>query len=164
MSYYSYIINKENKTYYCLGKGCFTDLSFEIEVGALRDPEYLAEFLFDDVFQGYELKDPDNLREYCVKFANELCEFTKGSSKDNIFVFTDCGDDLWAVRCLGYKCVGSRYGEEDITNKHLDPSRQHMYNVDLLLKPEKTNVVIGNKVVCILEEESRYKDLYERYK
>lgn len=145
MSYYSYIINKENKTYYCLGKGSFADLYYEIEDGILNEPDFLAEFIFDDVFNGYKSEDLDDLRECCVKFANELCEFAKGSSKDNVFVFTDCGDDLWAVNCLGYKCVGSRYGEEDLKNEHLDPSRKHMYNVGLILKPA-------------------YKDLYERYK
>jgi hypothetical protein len=144
MSYYSYLINKENKTYYCLGKGCFADLSYEIFDGVLNEPEFLAEFIFNDVFNGYEQDDIGDLREHCIKTANEMCEFAKGSSKDKFFVFTDCGDDLWVVRCLGYRCVGSRYGKDDIKNDHLNPDRKHMYNVDLLLPT--------------------YKELYERYK
>jgi hypothetical protein len=150
MSYYSYLINKENKTYYCLGKGCFADFCYEIADGILDEPEFLAEFIFNDVFNGYDQDDIGELREHCINTANEICEFAKGSSKDKFFVFTDCGDDLWAIRCLDYQCVGSRYGEDDvlIEKEYCEKYKNKYYNIENLITSTSSFAV----------------ELYERYK
>jgi hypothetical protein len=43
-----YLINKENKTFYALGKGGWYCLKDDIE--ALTDLKYLELFIFEDVF------------------------------------------------------------------------------------------------------------------
>ena len=50
-----YLINKENKTFYDLGKGAWYEFTGQEE--ALTDLEYLEEFIFDDCLYGYDRDD-----------------------------------------------------------------------------------------------------------
>lgn len=133
-----YIINKEAKTFYELGKGCWFDLDADKEY--LTDVECLEEFIFDDVFSLYDREVGDIDREYCKLVAQELYEFCKGTKLDNIIFRSDSGDDTIVFRALKYICTGTRYtGTETYPrekmiaseNRHLDPNTSsHFYDIE----------------------------------
>ena len=135
-----YLVNKENKTFYELGKHCYFDT-----LDYLWDPEYLEEYIYADVFYCYEKEDegrPHLSREYCREIAQEIYEFVKGCNPENIVFISDCCDDTLIIRCLGFRCVGSRYrcdndpnyNAECIkwANRHLEdtPFTRRVYNLE----------------------------------
>jgi hypothetical protein len=134
-----YLVNKENKTFYELGKHCDFDTLDYIE-----DPEYLEEYIYADVFFCYEKEEAGQehlSREYCREIAQEIYKFAKGCNPRNIECISDCTDDTLIVRCLGFVCVGSRYRCKDpnynaecikSANKHLEdtPLARRVYNIE----------------------------------
>jgi hypothetical protein len=133
-----YLVNKENKTFYELGKHCYFDT-----LDYLWDPEYLEEYIYADVFEGYEKEDKKwPPREYCREIAQEICEFIKNCNPKNILFISDCCDDTLIIRCLGFRCVGSRYRSDDdpnynaecikSANRHLEdtPFNRRVYNLE----------------------------------
>jgi hypothetical protein len=146
-----YITNNRDKTFYDLGKGSWYILREEKE--ALTDLEYLEEFLFDDIFNGYE-EPEDGLREYAKQIAEDLFGLVNGADIRNIDIMDDCGDDATIFKALWFRCVGTRYGEkgskeylEDMenNNKHLKKENLWMYNIYLL------------------KQENAYQSLIEKY-
>jgi hypothetical protein len=131
-----YLVNTNNKTFYYLGRGNWGDLSYEKD--SLFDLEYLELFLKDDV----ELFDENN---YCNKIANELYAFADGANKDQIFISSDCNDNMIYVYAHKYKCVGSRYSDDnwiELHNRHLkEPIYNRWYN-----DCDVNEVIISGKV------------------
>jgi hypothetical protein len=137
-----YLVNKENKTFYELGKHCYFDTLDYIE-----DPEYLEEYIYADVFFGYEKENTGCCsREYCREIAQEIYEFAKGCNPKNILVTSDCEDDMLTIRCLGFRCVGSRYRSDSdpnynaecirFENRHLEdtPFAKRVYSSGTMTK------------------------------
>lgn len=127
-----YLVNKENKTFYDLGKESWYVLMDEID--AVTDLEYLELFIKEDVFD-------DNLSdEYCKEMAYEIYSVAKCKDIRNIIVVNDSGDDSIIFRSLKYKCIGCRYRDDnnpeynkeliEFNNRHFKPENNWRYNVD----------------------------------
>lgn len=123
-----YLINSENKTFYELGKGGWAELSDDID--AVTDAEYLADTILEEVFYRSGNASPTTEHiSYANEISKEIVEFCKCDDIKNIHLINDCTDCLTAIKYLGYKCIGSRYREDnnpkynqdaiDINNKHL---------------------------------------------
>ena len=172
-----YLINKENNTFYDLGKGSWYEFIGQEE--ALTDLEYLEEFVFDDCLNGYDRDEDhiDDTRGYAKELASELFEFAKCKNIKNILLTSDCTDDTIIIRCLGYKCVGSRYRDSanpecnrqhiEFENRHLDPKTpKHLYSIDAFLKAGVCKVWINGLGYVPLEENqpSPYQELVDKYR
>lgn len=108
MGMYSYLINKENKTYYELGKGSWLDDFGQDGIDLLQDQELLEEFLFDNWLAGVD--EPEIWKRECANsLAKELHTFAKCNDPNNLSIINDSGDDLILIKSLKYKCIGSRY-------------------------------------------------------
>ena len=121
-----YIADKSNKTFYCLGRGNWFCLKDDFE--ALIDKEYLAHYILSEVYN------PDNIDDELSDYVNSRISFDLhthfgSTSKEFLMIINDSTDDLYIIRCKGYRCVGTRYGEigskdyeEDMKflNRHLD--------------------------------------------
>ena len=130
MGVFWYIINRKDKTFIELGKG-FSELSEEPD--ALFDREYLEEFIFDDLFLGYERSgdEYEREREIAKEYAEKICLLVNDAEEGDIFITADYGEDDVIVKCLGYKCLWSRYRGE--INKHLSDDRKHMYKKENMI-------------------------------
>ncbi len=145
-----YLINKEDKTFYKLGKGSWFDLKDEIE--AVTDLEYLELFIWQDVFSNDDEEDI-SWKQYCSKIAAEIFEVAKCNNIKNLVVVNDCGDDIVIIRALKYRCVGSRYQdpndpnyqkmEIENANRHFLPENERRYSLERLLQPHKP-LFVGN--------------------
>jgi hypothetical protein len=171
-----YLANKENKTFYELGKGGWCAFVHEME--ALTDLEYLEEFIYDDVYDFYDFppEKPEERRDYCKEIASELFEFSKCKNIKNIDFFNDCGDEKTIIKCLGYRCVGSRYREKgnpkynteciENENTHLNPKPEsaHLYNLERLLDNRISVYIMGRGYVKLeTDQPSPYLPLVERF-
>lgn len=173
-----YLINKENRTFYELGKGGWYGLMSEID--SLTDAEYMEEFIYDDVFMSYnrhgkEDYDEEHWRGYCKAVAQELFEFAKCKNLKNIEVINDCGDDTVALRALGYRCTGSRYRKEedpeynqksiDFQNRHFEPGTAERYELDKILESPTIQVYIAGQgyVKMPTGRESPFAGLVEKW-
>lgn len=142
-----YIINKEDKTFYDLGKGGWYCLKDEIE--AVTDQEYLGLFIFEDVF-GHDDEEDVDFRAYCDEIAAEIFEMAKCNNIKNLTVIDDCGDDTIILRALKYRCVGSRYRDPkdpkynkeciESENRHLPDPVSKGYDLDKMMQPAKVYV------------------------
>jgi hypothetical protein len=144
-----YFVNKENKTFYDLGKGGWYVLADELE--AVTYPEYLAHIIYHDVFcfSNLEQQDPKDF-EFCNNLAKELIGFVNGADPKNLIIVNDCGDDATVFKGLQYRCVGSRYNNsEDLDNKHLK-DRKYLYNLERMIN-SNICVAIGNEYLPINE-------------
>jgi len=165
-----YLINKENKTFYALGKGGWYCLKDDIE--ALTDLKYLELFIFEDVFSQDDEEDEEWMK-YCKEIGAEIFEAAKCNNIKNLVIVNDCGDDTTILRALKYKCIGSRYrSKEDpginkkqieFENRHLDPkSPPHLYDLEKLLQPAKFYVA-GVGYVSLPNSESPLQSLVDEY-
>ena len=142
-----YIINRANKTFFDLGKGGWWDLGEDKDY--LIDPEYLEEYIFDNVFNGYEdcYRTSPCTREYCKSLAKELYKFCEGTCMENILFASDTTDDSLVLRALRYRCVGTRYDDNnyqskedriETENRHFRESTPpHFYDAEKLRADER---------------------------
>lgn len=135
-----YLINRENKTFYELGKGQWYELNGNLD--SLNDLEYLEEFIFEYCLSDFE-DDKDNKeykKQYCKEIAVEIFEFAQCKNLKNIILTSDCGDELYVIRCLGYFCVGTRYRSDtdctlnkeyvEFENRHLKLENKIRYSLE----------------------------------
>lgn len=149
-----YLINKEDKTFYKLGKGGWYALKDEIE--AVTDLEYLEIFIWQDVFTNDDEEDV-SWKQYCTEIAAEIFEVAKCNNIKNLVVVNDCGDDTVIIRALKYRCVGSRYrdpndpdyqkSEIEDANRHFLPQYENLYSLERLLQPYKP-IFVGNGYIA----------------
>jgi hypothetical protein len=150
-----YLINKEAKTFYELGKGGWYELTSEMD--SLSDVEYMEEFIYDNVFNSYDYprENDTHWRSYCAEIAKELVQFAKCKNIKNIEMINDCGDETVALRALGYRCTGSRYRKDDdpgynqecidFENRHFEPGTAERYQLDKILEEPTISVYILGK-------------------
>jgi len=170
-----YLINKEEKTFYDLGKGSWFELRDELD--SLTDVEYMEEFIYDNVFNSYDCPREDDKywRSYCAELANELVQFAKCKNIKNIDLINDLGDETVALRGLGYRCTGSRYRDDknpgynqeriDIENHHFKPDVAPRYALEKLLEPPTISVYIAGKgyVKMPTGQESLFAEVIKRF-
>lgn len=164
MSVLYYLVNKETKTFYKLGKGGWYFLKNNEDLCYFTDIELLEEVIYGDVFDGYENKNGD-FREYCKEITKEIFEAAKCNNLNNLFVISDAGeqDDLIVIKALKYKCIGCRYRDWDVNslNKHLE---SYHTSIEELQKYKTQDVYIeGRGWVPIGEFHNPYKELLEKY-
>ena len=150
-----YLINKEDKTFYALGKGGWYELTSEMD--SLSDVEYMEEFIYDNVFNSYDYPREDDRywRSYCANLAKELVQFARCKNIKNIEMINDCGDETVALRALGYRCTGCRYRKDDepnynqecidFENRHFEPGTAERYALDKILAEPTISVYILGK-------------------
>lgn len=122
-----YVVDKDKRTFYDLGKGGWYALNDDKE--AFQDQEYLALYLLTECC-GLDSDDKEWAwwKQYIeTRVAPDLFAAFGDSKKDSLFVFNDCGDDITICRAKGYRCIGTRYGEGverqeriDFENRHFD--------------------------------------------
>ena len=139
------LVDKGRKVYYYLGKGGWFHLD---DMEAFHDKEYLAHevkhecYYWDDETY-WSSKLPNHLAKKEVekyldeKVIPELYECFKESRPEQLEIINDCTDDLYYMKCKGYRCIGTRYTDETIDdrNKHFLPERRHMYRMDSTIDP-----------------------------
>lgn len=132
------LVNKKNKTLYDLAKGSWYEFIDSKEY--LTDLELLKEFIFDNIFHGYESPNftdsGESKREYTNEIATEIFEFCFGADLSDLEIINDNGDETWILHCLKYRCIGTRIrpNKEDrleFQNRHLtDASLAHLYSIE----------------------------------
>jgi hypothetical protein len=148
-----YLINKEDKTFYKLGKGGWYALKDEIE--SVTDLEYLALFIWQDVFSNDDEEDV-YWNQYCTEIATEIFEVAKCNNIKNLVVVDDGGDDTTIIKALKYRCIGSRYRDPndpnfkksqiEEANRHLLPEYENLNSLERLLQPTKP-LFVGNRYI-----------------
>lgn len=157
-----YFINKENKTFYNLGKGGWYILSDELS--AVTYDEYLEELLYGDIFRFSESNEEPENRKFCKELANDLIKFVNGADPKNLIIISDEFDDSVIFKGLGYRCVGSRYVNESekLDNRHLNEHR-HIYNLERMIN-KHIYATIGNTHYPINKvDNSHWIALIEKY-
>lgn len=167
-----YIINKEDKTFYDLGKGGW--YVFIDEMDAVTDLEYLGLFIFEDVF-GHDDPEDVDFKAYCDEIAAEIFEMAKCNNIKNLVVVNDCGDDTIIFRSLKYRCVGSRYRDPkdpdyqkkqiEFENRHFLPENERRYSLESMLRPPTKPIFIGNGYMATIDtpEQHPLTPLVEKY-
>jgi hypothetical protein len=90
------LVNKKNKTFYDLAKGSWHELIGNKDY--LTDLEVLKEFVFDDMFNGYD--DPnfsdtgESKRDYTDEIAQEMFEFCSDTDLSDLELVSDAGGQL----------------------------------------------------------------------
>ncbi len=168
-----YAVNRKNKTFYDLGKGGWDVLNDDKE--ALFDLEYLTHEILHECFDIDDRKwmnktdkaDPAGsgqppylLIDYVTtRIAPDLFEFVEGAEPSDITIINDCTDDIFYMKCLGYRCVGCRYHLDKTSeeykksvassNRHFEPERAHRYKISNLSQRQLGQLVF-------LQDESKY--------
>jgi hypothetical protein len=126
-----YVVDREKKIFYDLGKGGWYRLNDDKE--AFQDQEYLANYILTECFfnlDHYPPEERERLKEWIeTTLAPELFSFFGDSKKENIFVFNDSGDDITICKAKRYRCVGTRHGET-LEEKQEDIDRMNRHLVD----------------------------------
>lgn len=115
------LINHKNKTFFWLGKGSWYILKDQLDL--LQDKETLRECLrevFEEIFchaaygsyEAHPVLDEDDLK-YLEELVEKLHPFIDGATKDELSIGNDSDDSIFEVRHKGYKCVGTRYREDN---------------------------------------------------
>lgn len=128
-----YAINKQNKTFYDLGKGGWYGLT---DMEAFQDEEYLCHEILIECFNVDEEDDWRSAKdkEWIVNHVKtrvgpDLFHMMKDTPPDKIKIVNDCGDDITICRSKGYRGVGTRYHAPDspehkqavqFLNRHMD--------------------------------------------
>ena len=115
MSHYYYVVDKNAKTFYCLGKGSWYIMNQDKEI--FQDQEYLSLFIIEDVY-GIENDGDDEFSNNQKQYIKERIvpdlfkAFNKSNPKD-LVIISDAYDDLTIMKSKRYVCVGTRYNEID---------------------------------------------------
>ena len=120
-----YVVDKKNKTFYELGKGSWFLLR---EKGVFSDPDFLHHFLVSHVCKEW-VAEKDTL-EYVRWLAYDLHGHFGSTPSDQLVIINDCGDELFYIKCMGYRCVGTRFGdpESDTFLREIAELNQHLGN------------------------------------
>ena len=102
-----FLIDKQNKTFFELGRGNWHNLGYDLD--CIKDPGKLQECLLDEVFSYYgEVKGEFHFHvsEYLV---NEIHNIFKDIPTHELFIISDCSDSYRNILREGYHCIGTRY-------------------------------------------------------
>lgn len=126
-----YIVDKNKKQFYELGKGCWFDFDFVY----LSDPELLSMEL-KKVFRLMD-DDVEMLKYITQRLTPDLYKNFKDANVYDLKLINDCTDDLFIIRSKGYRCTGTRYYEigsklwiesMDFLNRHFKDRNKHLYD------------------------------------
>jgi hypothetical protein len=110
-----YLVNRINRTFYELGKGGWYSLD---DPECFFDLEYLTNEILeecynigDESYWGYygAKEKGDTIRYVEDRIGPDIYWFCSGYSPGDIFMISDCGDDVSIIRSKGYVCIGSRF-------------------------------------------------------
>lgn len=102
-----FLIDKQNKTFFELGRGNWYNLGYDLD--CVSDPGKLQECLLNEVFTYYGDVRGEfhfHISEYLV---SELHACFGNTPTHDLFVISDCSDSYHHVRQEGYRCIGTRY-------------------------------------------------------
>lgn len=119
-----YIVDKQNKTYYQLGKGGWYGLHDCLF--AVADPEILSIYILDEAYHNviYSRQEWCEIREYIKSdLAPELFKLFGTTPHQYLKIINDCSDDLTILKVKKYKCIGTRYRYD---NENMDDYLKHM--------------------------------------
>src|SRR5574343_24739 len=120
-----YLVNHANKTFFELGKGSWYELA---NVPRIVYEPVLFTVWFRDIggFGDKEWKEFG--QEYYRQIGLKLFELVSGTEPHRIVLINDCGDDTFYMRCLGYRCIGSRYylDDEKENRKTIEFENRHL--------------------------------------
>ena len=141
-----YIVNKENKTFYDLGKGgCWYYLMEEGDKSYLKDLELLEMYICEDIFN---IDDPSKSeKEFFSVLALDLFNFAKGANLENITVCSDNNDDCIVIKYLKYRCVGTKYkgSSKEDEQERIDFENRHFKNHKYYELDEESNKFLIEK-------------------
>lgn len=139
-----YIVNKEEKIFYELGKGQWSLLANNLD--AFADFEYLCLFLLDEVFESTKRQCSKEMIDYIEqRVARDIFRLFGKVKPENLVVINDLTDDLAFLKMKKYECVGTRFFDKESTEyvEYLNKLNEHLYrdyfilsNKDLVLTTE----------------------------
>lgn len=133
-----YLVDMGSKTFYELGRGDWFALNDNTD--ALADEEYLVMILLEECCRAKKETHPEEWGDWKKsieeRIAPDLHKAFGNSLPEELFIINDSTDDLYLIRCRGYKCIGSRFDQPDskeyieniaYKNRHLDIKNQRNY-------------------------------------
>lgn len=122
------LANHKNKTCYELGKGSWYALCDKNRKGdaCLLYEDSIYDVLINKVWE-HIIENPtegdsaESWQLYAKEIAGEIFKFVDGVDPSQISLTNDCDDSSFELRERGYRWVGSRYREEDLSalNRHI---------------------------------------------
>jgi hypothetical protein len=114
MGDHNYLVDKQNKTFYQLGRGVWTKLQDCFDY--FQDEKLLWSNIFSIVYMSDE---PDDVvYEITTRLAQDLHNNFKYTPKNQLQIINDSVDDiyifddLYILKRKGYRFVGSRYRDQ----------------------------------------------------